>query len=324
MANRTWAEFDTSAVQPAQRIGVWNERGSVALCKMSVEPREKDRFSAKLSRIDFGPLSLVNVKSTAARAMGGGAGWEGPLEDCFLVSLPEQGRCIYEQNQAVCPLQPGDLFIRDATKPWIQTCNDEMELLIIKVPFVELSSRVDDPMRLSGQALSVNNPHTAMAADIIRGAYRTLKSEPAGDWQISLADVILSGLRVLYEGSSYLEALSAETQKSANIRREAMTFMVRNLEDPDLTIAQVAAALGVSSRRLQRAFVEVGETPSKFLVAQRLDRAAYELMRSKGGNRASILEIALSVGFNDASHFSWSFTRRFGVSPRTYRDTKLH
>lgn len=324
MENRTWAEFDTSAVQPARRIGVWNEYGSTALCKMSVEPRERDRFNAKLSRIDFGSLSLVNVKSTAARARGGGANWDSPLDDSFLISLPEQGRCIYEQDRAVCPLRPGDLFIRDVTKPWVQTCNDEMELLIIKVPFSELSSRIDDPMRLGGKALSMSCPHAAMAADIIRAAYRTLKSEPAGDWQTTLADVILSGIRVLYEGSSYLEAVVAETQKSANIRREAMTFIVRHLEDPDLTIAQVAEAIGVSNRRLQRAFVEVGETPSQFLVAQRLDRAAHELLRIKGASRASILDIALSVGFNDASHFSWSFTRRFGVSPRKYRDAKVH
>jgi len=132
---------------------------------------------------------------------------------------------------------------------------------------------------------------------------------------------VLDSVRLVYQHTTEISAWQIERQLRAVIRRDAKNYIIRHLTNPDLTVARVAQALGLGQRRLQRAFVEVGEVPSQFILEQRLDLAAHQLRLAAGARAGTILEIALSAGFNDASHFSRSFSRRFGVSPRSYRGT---
>jgi AraC family transcriptional regulator len=58
-----------------------------------------------------------------------------------------------------------------------------------------------------------------------------------------------------------------------------------------------------------------GQTPHQFVLAQRMERARRLL-----GNRAlSVLDIAVLVGFSDASHFTKVFRRIIGATPSGYR-----
>ena len=58
-----------------------------------------------------------------------------------------------------------------------------------------------------------------------------------------------------------------------------------------------------------------GETPKRFTLRLRLERAAVMLLVG----RESILDIALACGFQSHEAFTRSFRERFGMSPRAYR-----
>lgn len=62
----------------------------------------------------------------------------------------------------------------------------------------------------------------------------------------------------------------------------------------------------------------VGEKPRQYLIAARLRAAADRLLDS----RDSVTDIAMSVGFNDISHFNLSFRSAFGRAPRAWRDER--
>lgn len=324
MQQAIWEKFSTDTVMPPQRVHRWNDYGSETLCNLTVDPFDREAFSATLSRIEFGPLGLISMVSTGARAssrMGGCGGWAVPEKDALLLVLPEVGPGICVQNNVSMAVEPGDLFFRDLTRPWIHSCPGSMRQLMLKIPFSALLSRVEDPTCLLGIAFSAKRPAVAMAANIIRSIHRAVSAEPEGEWHGALSDMVLDTVRMLHQSISSNEGWQRERQQRSVIRRDAMRYIIRHLDDTDLSIARVATALGVGQRRLQRAFVEAGETPSQFILTQRLDGAARELSGARGGCRSSILDIAFSVGFNDASHFSRSFTRRYGVSPRHYRGT---
>lgn len=85
----------------------------------------------------------------------------------------------------------------------------------------------------------------------------------------------------------------------------------------------VAAAVGVTSRHLQRAFMDAGMTPRQFILDARLADAARQL-EGKGPENGRISDIAFSVGFNDASHFTRAFVQKFGCSPSAYRAGMRH
>ena len=96
---------------------------------------------------------------------------------------------------------------------------------------------------------------------------------------------------------------------------EALRYIAAHHAD-DCSLDTLAAHAGLSSFHFLRSFRAVtGQTPRQVVIATRL-RAAAVLLRS---TRRPILAIAFDVGFGDASHFTSSFTRAFGVSPGAYR-----
>jgi AraC-like DNA-binding protein len=68
------------------------------------------------------------------------------------------------------------------------------------------------------------------------------------------------------------------------------------------------------SREFQRAF---GETPHRYLVTRRLERAA-ALLRTTD---RTVADICMTVGLRSVGSFTTSFGRMFGLSPTAYRAT---
>jgi len=84
----------------------------------------------------------------------------------------------------------------------------------------------------------------------------------------------------------------------------------------DCSLSTLAALAGLSIFHFSRVFrALVGQTPHQYVMAARLRAAAASLSTT----RAPIIEVALDCGFRDLSHFTASFHRAFGVSPRRYR-----
>jgi AraC-like DNA-binding protein len=84
----------------------------------------------------------------------------------------------------------------------------------------------------------------------------------------------------------------------------------------DLTVEALASELAMSPRHFERCFKQaIGASPKKFLIEVRIG-AGKELLRT---SKHSVVEIALAVGFNTASHFSETFQRLTGQTPSDYR-----
>lgn len=91
--------------------------------------------------------------------------------------------------------------------------------------------------------------------------------------------------------------------------------MERNL-DGRLTIKDIAAGLGLSRRQLERVFMEkAGMSPAQAYLRVRLSHAKSMVTQT----RASMLDVALEVGFENASHFSRVFKRVYGKTPSAVR-----
>jgi AraC-like DNA-binding protein len=83
-----------------------------------------------------------------------------------------------------------------------------------------------------------------------------------------------------------------------------------------LDVATLARAAHVSpahfAREFRRAF---GETPHRYLLTRRLERAA-ALLRNTD---RSVTDICLSVGLTSVGSFTTSFGKLYGMSPTAYR-----
>jgi len=96
----------------------------------------------------------------------------------------------------------------------------------------------------------------------------------------------------------------------------ACTHIDAHLGKPDLSAAEIAAALGCSRAHLYRVFARHGTTVAARLRESRL-RQARRLL--EGAPQLSIELIAWRCGYADSSSFGKAFKRRFGASPYDWR-----
>ncbi|MCS5712452.1 helix-turn-helix domain-containing protein [Candidatus Berkiella aquae] len=97
---------------------------------------------------------------------------------------------------------------------------------------------------------------------------------------------------------------------------QAMRFFYANL-DQTITLEDIAAAAGISLASLKRLFQEAtNQSAGAFLRRLRMEWA----FRSLQNKENSVLEIALSAGFENHSAFARSFKKSFGFSPTFARE----
>jgi transcriptional regulator GlxA family with amidase domain len=96
---------------------------------------------------------------------------------------------------------------------------------------------------------------------------------------------------------------------------QAVRIIEARLTEP-LTIVGLAREVGMTRRRFATCFRRViGVTPYSYILSRRIEGAAERLRTAS----ASVLDIALEMGFGDLSEFSRRFRAKYGVAPGGYR-----
>lgn len=133
------------------------------------------------------------------------------------------------------------------------------------------------------------------------------RSDPA-------ADLFFEALALLTR-----EAIEDESPLCLPRSADPLVQAVMAATQAELSLAdseRVCAAAGISERTLRRRFrAATGMTWHEYLLASRMLRAMALLTEC----RRSVLEVALEVGFEDASAFSRAFARFAGETPSAYR-----
>lgn len=87
--------------------------------------------------------------------------------------------------------------------------------------------------------------------------------------------------------------------------------------DQTISIDDLSSAAGISRTHFMRSFREqVGETPHRWLMKRRLERAK-DLLQSTGED---IAQIAARCGFSSQSHLCTAMKGSVGMTPKTWRD----
>lgn len=97
--------------------------------------------------------------------------------------------------------------------------------------------------------------------------------------------------------------------------KQVVEYVDMNLAEP-MTLADLAAAAGLSPMHFAAQFrLATGVRPHEFILRRRIERSQQLLAQS----RATLVDIALSVGFQTQAHFTTVFKRFVGDTPRQWR-----
>ncbi len=95
---------------------------------------------------------------------------------------------------------------------------------------------------------------------------------------------------------------------------------VREHLSAPISLDELAAVAALSPYHFSRTFHRAtGQTPNGFVIARRMERAAYLLRHT----RFTVAHIAEEVGYRSVRHFALLFRRRMGRSPAEYAQRRL-
>jgi AraC family transcriptional regulator, positive regulator of tynA and feaB len=308
--------FSTDPFDPHLRYARWRETlmgHGVPLEQVRLDERP---FHAKLEVANVGPLLLTRVSHGALRSEATPDlirrnGKEGTVVVIFKLA----GLSRRSQDDRSSVQRVGDFVVLDH-RPAAHESSDGSQTLFLELPREPMEAALG-PSRLYtsltvGRDLASTALTTQFFHDLIRVRHDLDAHAGARMAQIG-TDLIVA---------SIAERLAKEVPRTLQgtlVIQRAKAHVEANLCDPTLDPPQLAAAVGVSLRRLQELFHERGQHISDWIWHRRLDVASLRLS-SPACAHLSIGMVAYEHGFTSQAHFSRRFKDRYGMSPREYRD----
>jgi len=113
---------------------------------------------------------------------------------------------------------------------------------------------------------------------------------------------------------------AVQSGRTVNVDRtvvqHAVALIAQNYRDLEFNTQGLADLLGISLRRLHRAFKVIDETPHDRLQRYRIEVAHEAIMgRSNVGKPQTITEVAYASGFGDLSTFYRTYRRTYRCAP---------
>lgn len=270
--------------------------------------------------------------------------WEIMPISAFLGAVhenPHCGSCAQGQSRSAVFLadMPLELDLRDVEREKFRKAAGQLPLALACGPAVELFAAcalLDDKPAAASAAtrawLGEKYPNLRFVNGAVHWAGRIGTSIGGAATAAAVLDCIarlgfgalaaeLAGRLLLPDHSPAKPCASSPKLRygvrGAKISR-AIAFMERNLEEP-LQTDVVAAEVGSSVRQLERLFkTQLDTTPARFLKRLRLERAKELLSNTE----LSIVEVVCATGFENPTHFSKCFKRRFSAAPTVWRSAR--
>lgn len=301
----------------ADRFDLWHEMsrtGPIGLETVPLEPPANFAFrSSVVLQRGLGVMSVASSACQIRREPDKASDlWEAPG---VVVNCVTAGDLVVEQDGRQAIVTPGRAAICVSDRPYKLHVGGAFEAFVVKFDR-RLLSKPSDLAELTATTLGGRGMGTLLY-DFARNLSVSAPQFGA-DTNARLirnfVDLLETNFHVLTEGEGWRKP----THRRATFNRVA-GFVRLHLREPELTPGQVAAAMKLSPRYLNKLFAAEGTSLGRYIWETRLSQSAADLV-DPALARETISTIALRNGFKDLSHFSRSFRARFDASPSEYRE----
>ena len=225
-----------------------------------------------------------------------------------------------EMRRAV--VRPGNFTLLNVGE---QQCSIEWagtrETLYIRVETPQLARLL--PERAESGCVEVNPQYGVADAQVIRLAGcmydEAMSGCPGGSaYAESLSLALAHYLLRRYPGRRHFDDGALRHGFAAATASRIVDY-IRSRLGQDIRLTELADVAGLSPHYFLQVFKNTfGTTPHRYLLQQRIEAAMQRLSRNGG----SISEIGLELGFSDQSHFTRTFRRLTGTTPRRFKVTR--
>ncbi len=134
-------------------------------------------------------------------------------------------------------------------------------------------------------------------------------------YEIEITALLINIWGVFYQNTKSILKEEGNNPKSIDYIKNVVTFIRENFSSK-ISLEDMAKSANISKSECNHSFKRyMKETPFEYLLRYRVERSMVILLKEN----VSITEIALAVGFSNASYYSEVFKRYVGVTPREYK-----
>nr|WP_271213379.1 AraC family transcriptional regulator [Rhodococcus wratislaviensis]GLK40455.1 transcriptional regulator [Rhodococcus wratislaviensis] len=294
------AVFSTVGLPARQRIELWEDHNADALIGLRCRTLAATVLEATEINLQLGRVQLARVHGTSHVVERDAELIRQRPTDSVSMFFGLTGEAFFYHDDGVRALQPGQLLICDADRPFMRGFSHGLEELVLKVPreaFSDLTGLDDVTQPIVVGFGSGSDPFAHALARHIGRAARAENPQPADE------ELVLDLVGSL---------VGTKREPMASTYRVAVTnFIDRHLADHTLSASQVAHAVGISTRHLSRVLAEADTSFPKHVMRRRL-AAAHALLHDPALAATTIAEIARRCGFTSSAHFSHAFSLHYG------------
>ncbi|MCJ2139292.1 helix-turn-helix domain-containing protein [Methylobacterium sp. E-066] len=311
--------FSTDGLHPKNSFQIWRDVLFERLVPIKMERLDDRPFAGKMEVASVGSLHMSRVTQGALRSettpqaarQHDRAGMA-----VVLFKLAGASSCLQDGRDSV--QRPGDIVVLDH-RPAVVTTGPGSQSLFLELPRERLESMLGPTRLYTALSMGADLASSSLASTFFRELIQVrhrLDPDAAERMATIGVDLIVACIA---------ERMAKEVPQPLHgtvVVQRAKAFVEANLGDPTLDPPQLAAAVGVSLRRLQELFHERGQHISDWIWQRRLETAAKRLADPTGVHM-QIGAVAFGCGFASQAHFSRRFKERHGMSPREYRIAAL-
>jgi AraC family transcriptional regulator, positive regulator of tynA and feaB len=290
--------YSTDYEKHNEKVSYWNRVSSLVVGSDSVKPITR-KIEGKIERRYFGAVQLIDIETSPVIVNGDG---NSQFSGVFILRNLK-GSCELGQGKARFTLSQKNLSIAPAGEPFYLKASVTNKLQILYLPHKELENSLKRYMK---QELPFER-HQLISSF-------TEKLSSLDHWDSAPSNVAATTLDIMNmewpTKSRFQERLNQMS------RYEAIEDYVNShLSDLELGSAEVAHALRISQRYLQKIYTGHGTTLTESISEKRLQLAHGYLRESS----RSVTEIAILCGFSDFSYFCRRFRQRFNMTASQVR-----
>lgn len=313
-------QFTTDGSPGYRRLALWQDIVCDVFVELDCKSDLGSAFHGSVTQAALGAAICSDVCSNRQHVYRTPSRIARSGQDYVLIALGNQGIGGVRQDGRETVIHPGEFALYDTTRPYELIFEDAFTQTIFKVPREMLQRRLGATEAFTAMSLGADAPLQRLAYDFV---FRLCHSADQIDRQhaTALSEQAVDLVAMVLSERIGKTSLPSSTHRSALLYRLKAHIRSR-LADPDLSLADTAAALCISPRYVNDLLGDEDTSFQRFVLAERLAQCRRDLASPLLAHR-HVGEIAFAWGFNDLSHFGRVFREHFGMSPRDYRQSLL-